>query len=387
MVVFKTTFRNVIYDTMRKRGWKETEDEKNWDFSWVEKDWMAEVRGWRDASRAPPTRAHRPRAHARRAREPRSFVAPPSQTFDTMHFEPHQRVNHYRNSRELCRKDLLIKNLKRQKRQLQREGNAEEAAAYDFWPMTYMLPGDYALFAEEFKRLGGSGSGAWIMKPIGRSQGKGIFIFKTLSAISKWRTDGKFKSKSSSSSSGGASGGDKDGDADKDGKKEPTEPEAYVVQRYIANPYLIGGKKFDLRLYILVTSYMPLTVWMYRGGFCRFSTQRCARAIYTHKGARRRSLTAARQMSARPLHFLCSLSAAGTTRRSARRTSKTASCTSRTSRSRRRATRTRRRRAAASGRSAASSSTSCRATARLRSTRSSATSTCSSCVRSTQCSR
>ena len=113
-----------------------------------------------------------------------------------MHFEPHQRVNHYRNSRELCRKDLLIKNLKRQKRQLQREGNAEEAAAYDFWPMTYMLPGDYALFAEEFKRLGGSGSGAWIMKPIGRSQGKGIFIFKTLSAISKWRTDGKFKSKS-----------------------------------------------------------------------------------------------------------------------------------------------------------------------------------------------
>ena len=49
MVVFKTTFRNVIYDTMRKRGWKETEDEKNWDFSWVEKDWMAEVRGWRAA--------------------------------------------------------------------------------------------------------------------------------------------------------------------------------------------------------------------------------------------------------------------------------------------------------------------------------------------------
>ena len=47
MVYFKTTFRNVIYDAMRKRGWKETEDEKNWDFSWVEKDWMAEVCGSR----------------------------------------------------------------------------------------------------------------------------------------------------------------------------------------------------------------------------------------------------------------------------------------------------------------------------------------------------
>jgi tubulin polyglutamylase TTLL9 len=128
-----------------------------------------------------------PPSFVRARRSRRSAPRAGRETFDTLHLEPHQRVNHYRNSRELCRKDLLIKNLKRQKRQLQREGNADEAAAYDFWPMTYMLPGDYALFAEEFKRTGGSGGGARIMKPIGRSQGKGIFIFKTLSAISKVR--------------------------------------------------------------------------------------------------------------------------------------------------------------------------------------------------------
>ena len=34
--------------------------------------------------------------------------------------------------------------------------------------------------------------------------------------------------------------------------------ENYVVSRYIEDPLLIGGKKFDLRLYIVVLNYKPL---------------------------------------------------------------------------------------------------------------------------------
>ena len=42
-----------------------------------------------------------------------------------------------------------------------------------------------------------------------------------------------------------------------------------VIFRYIDNPLLIGGKKFDMRLYVLVTSFRPLKVYLFKLGFCR----------------------------------------------------------------------------------------------------------------------
>ncbi|KAA0155290.1 hypothetical protein FNF27_05706 [Cafeteria roenbergensis] len=200
---------NTIYDVMMKRGWKETESDDDWDMHWADREWVYEV-------------------------------------FDAGHLMSWQRVNHFRNGRELCRKDLLVKNIKRAKRTLDKSGKPEEAARFDFCPVTFVLPGDYALFVEEFNRCAGT---VWIMKPIGRAQGKGIFLFHKLSQISQWKSEHRWK---------------------------PDTPgvETYVVQKYIPNPYLVGGKKFDMRMYALVTSFNPLKVYLHRSGFARFSASR-----------------------------------------------------------------------------------------------------------------
>lgn len=162
-----------------------------------------------------------------------------------------QIVNHYPNHQELTRKDLMVKNIRRYRRDLEREGNplAERDADgtynhLDFIPTTYVLPGDYNLFAEQFKR---TPNATWIVKPTSKACGVGIFLVNRLSQLKKFSTK--------------LSGA---------GATPVTGKDAYVISRYLDKPLLIGGKKFDLRLYVLVTSYKPLRAFFYRLGFCRF---------------------------------------------------------------------------------------------------------------------
>ena len=64
------------------------------------------------------------------------------------------RSNHY----ELTRKDYLVKNIKRWRKDQDKAG----CAVPDFLPITFCLPTDYALFVEEFRRVP---HGTFIFKP------------------------------------------------------------------------------------------------------------------------------------------------------------------------------------------------------------------------------
>jgi tubulin polyglutamylase TTLL1 len=85
------------------------------------------------------------------------------------------------------------------------------------------------------------------MKPTDKARGIGIFIINKLAQIKKWSRENKYQNFSYANCR-----------------------DTYIVSKYIDNPLLIGDKKFDLRLYVLVTSWKPLIAYRHELGFARF---------------------------------------------------------------------------------------------------------------------
>ena len=86
----------------------------------------------------------------------------------------------------------------------------------DFIPLAYILLGEYSLFTEEFHR---NPKITWIIKPAARSQGQGIFLFYKIYQLKNI--------------------------SDNKNQLNLSLKENYVLLRYIDQPLLVGGKKFD----------------------------------------------------------------------------------------------------------------------------------------------
>nr|KAF6503271.1 tubulin tyrosine ligase like 5 [Molossus molossus] len=136
-----------------------------------------------------------------------------------------QKVNHFPRSYELTRKDRLYKNIIRMQ-------HTHGFKAFHILPQTFLLPAEYAEFCNCYSK----DRGPWIVKPVASSRGRGVYLINNPNQISL--------------------------------------EENILVSRYINNPLLIDDFKFDVRLYVLVTSYDPLVIYLYEEGLARFATVR-----------------------------------------------------------------------------------------------------------------
>lgn len=101
----------------------------------------------------------------------------------------------------------------------------------------------------------------WVAKPASQSRGRGITVSASLAKLLKTMGHGLV------------------GDGKKAPKREQmsmvelmnaTTSTDWVVQKYVESPSLINGKKWDLRMWAVVTCWNPCTVWWYLDGYLRF---------------------------------------------------------------------------------------------------------------------
>jgi len=128
---------------------------------------------------------------------------------------------------QLGRKDNLFLNYARMR-------SLHGVEQWDFMPHTYILPQERDLLRKAMRRAKNS---FWIVKPPNLFCGMGIKVIN-------------------------------------DFKDVPVKKSQQCVMRYIKNPLLINSLKFDLRVYVLVTSVEPLRIYLYEEGLARFATEK-----------------------------------------------------------------------------------------------------------------
>jgi hypothetical protein len=131
-------------------------------------------------------------------------------------------------------------------------------------PDTYILPDEFADFYAHFHKLKAKyNPNLWIVKPNSLSRGRGIYlVIFILNSFKFVKID--------------------------DISEVPID-ESCIVSRYVSNPLLINGLKFDLRIYVLLASLDPLRIYIYNEGifakiFILLGLARFATEKYTLNG-------------------------------------------------------------------------------------------------------
>ncbi|XP_032428552.1 tubulin polyglutamylase TTLL7 isoform X2 [Xiphophorus hellerii] len=141
----------------------------------------------------------------------------------------YQRINHFPGMGEICRKDCLARNMSKMIRCQPQE--------YNFTPRTWIFPAEYTQFQNYVKELRRKRKlKTFILKPANGAMGHGISLIRSC-------------------------------------EKLPSH-EHFIVQEYLDKPFLMEGYKFDLRIYILVTSCDPLRIFLYNDGLVRMGTEK-----------------------------------------------------------------------------------------------------------------
>jgi hypothetical protein len=180
-----------------------------------------------------------------------------SNVFSSSSFNLRKRIfiNHFPMSVELSQKGRLYKTLM--------------ATQNPFFPESFVLPEQKGALLERLTLIAprvdiqDADSSLWIVKPLHSGSGRNIRIL----------TDEQLQKMVGSGTGGGRTGALKraaDGYVKSRAEKKE---ERAVISKYIHNPLLIHGHKFDLRLYVVVTSFSPLSAYICREGFVRFASQ------------------------------------------------------------------------------------------------------------------
>lgn len=140
---------------------------------------------------------------------------------------PWQVINHFPGMPNIARKNRMGQNLNRMQKIM--------PAEYNFYPRTWVLPGEFTDFEKNFDSQGNSNK-IFIIKPDSGCQGRGIFLTKSLSNIPR--------------------------------------TENVVAQVYIKRPMVIDDFKFDLRIYVYVSSVRPLRMYLFHDGLVRMCTEK-----------------------------------------------------------------------------------------------------------------